>query len=134
MTKATTCTVYEFPLEDKPGVLLAFANRLRTADIALKALWAHALKDETSTIRCIAERNPQFRDFVQSTELVITEEKAIYVSSVETGGAFLRLLEKVAGADININSIHAVSLAGETGWVIWTDEANIDPLMVQLSN
>ena len=65
---------------------------------------------------------------------MITEEKAIYVSSVETGGAFLRLLEKVAGADININSIQAVSLAGETGWVIWADEANIDTLLNQLAN
>ncbi len=129
MPNARKCTVFTFTLPDRPGQLLSLTNRLRAADITLRSFWATSNSDRTSTLRCIAERGPQFRDFANSAELGISEEQAIYVLSTENSGGFLRVLEKLAGADINIGDIHAVSLDDEQGWVVWTDESQLDSLI-----
>ena len=129
MSNARKCTVFTFTLPDQPGQLLSLTNRLRAADIALRSFWATSNINKTSTLRCIAERDPQFRDFANSAELGISEEQAIYVLSAENSGGFLRVLEKLAGADINIGDIHAVSLDDEQGWVVWTDESQLDALI-----
>ena len=134
MTHARTCTVFCFTLPDRPGVLLALANRLRTADIMLLSLWARSNNNQTSTLRCIPERDAQFRDFSKSAELGIEEELAIYVTAGDRGGAFIRVLETVASLNANIDSIEAVSLEGATGWVISTDKSHVDSLLTQINN
>ncbi|MBI69582.1 MAG: hypothetical protein CMJ38_06190 [Phycisphaerae bacterium] len=129
MFNIDTCTVYNFHLPDHPGVLLAFANRLRTADIPLKALWAQGKSKVDARIRCIPERDPQFRDFAQSAELELNEEIVVYITAIDSGGEFHKLLERIASANININEMQAVNFGGETGWMIWTDEEQIEPLI-----
>ncbi|HJN71926.1 MAG TPA: hypothetical protein QF528_04960 [Phycisphaerales bacterium] len=129
MSSARKCTVFTFTLTDKPGQLLSLSNRLRTADITLRSFWATSNDDGTSTLRCIAERDPQFRDFSHSAELQVTEEQAILIISHENAGGFLRILEKLASAEINIGDIHAVTLKDQQGWVVWTDEEQLDLLI-----
>ena len=133
MVEANQCTVFRFTLSDKPGILLSLANRLRAADISLQSFWARGNDDSTSTMRCIAERDAQFRDFSLSAELDVQEEVVIYVTSNEDGGDFIRVLEKVAGVNVNINAIEAVSLAGQTGWILWTDKDQVESLIEQLN-
>ena len=99
------------------------------ADITLRSFWATSNDDGTSTLRCIAERDPQFRDFSHSAELQVTEEQAILIVSHENAGGFLRILEKLASAEINIGDIHAVTLKDQQGWVVWTDEEQLDLLI-----
>ena len=129
MSTARKCTVFTFTLKDEPGQLLALSNRLRAADITLRSFWATSNKDNTSTLRCIAERAPQFRDFANSAELKISEEQAMYIATNENVGGFLRVLEDLASAKINIGDIHAVTLADEQGWVVWTDQEHLDTLI-----
>ncbi len=129
MSTARKCTVFTFTLKDEPGQLLALSNRLRAADITLRSFWATSNKDNTSTLRCIAERAPQFRDFANSAELNISEEQAMYIATAENVGGFLRVLEDLASAKINIGDIHAVTLADEQGWVVWTDQEHLDSLI-----
>jgi len=129
MSTARKCTVFTFTLKDEPGQLLALSNRLRAADITLRSFWATSNKDNTSTLRCIAERAPQFRDFANSAELNISEEQAMYIATNENVGGFLRVLEDLASAKINIGDIHAVTLADEQGWVVWTDQEHLDTLI-----
>jgi hypothetical protein len=129
MSTARKCTVFTFTLKDEPGQLLALSNRLRAADITLRSFWATSNKDNTSTLRCIAERAPQFRDFANSAELNISEEQAMYIATAENVGGFLRVLEDLASAKINIGDIHAVTLADEQGWVVWTDQEHLDTLI-----
>ncbi len=129
MSTARKCTVFTFTLKDEPGQLLALSNRLRAADITLRSFWATSNKDNTSTLRCIAERDPQFRDFANSAELNISEEQAMYIATAENVGGFLRVLEDLASAKINIGDIHAVTLADEQGWVVWTDQEHLDTLI-----
>lgn len=129
MSIARKCTVFTFTLKDEPGQLLALSNRLRAADITLRSFWATSNKDNTSTLRCIAERAPQFRDFANSAELNISEEQAMYIATAENVGGFLRVLEHLASAEINIGDIHAVTLADEQGWVVWTDQEHLDTLI-----
>ena len=124
-----TCIVYNFHLPDKPGILLAFANRLRTADIPLKALWAQGKSKVAARIRCIPERDPQFRDFAKSAELELHEEVVVHISSTDSGGEFHKLLERIASASININEMQAVNFGGKTGWMIWTNEEQVEPLI-----
>ncbi|MBC8309074.1 MAG: hypothetical protein ISR75_02180 [Phycisphaerales bacterium] len=131
MPKATQCTVFRFDLSDKPGVLLQFTHRLRTADITLLAFWARSNEDGSATMRCIAERDSQFRDFAKSAELSAIEEVAIHVTADDGGGDFVRVLEKVAGVNINIDAIEAVSLAGKTGWVLWTEKEHVASVLSQ---
>jgi prephenate dehydratase len=133
MVHATQCIIFRFTLPDTPGILLRLANKLRAADISLLALWARSNQDNTSTMRCIAERDAQFRDFSLSAELSAEEEVAIHVHSAEDGGEFIRVLEKVASVNVNITAIEAVSLSGQMGWVIWTDEEQIESLLTQLN-
>ncbi len=133
MSKATSCTVFRFDLPDQPGILLALANRMRTADITLMSLWARGNNDNTSTMRCIPERDAQFRDFAKSAELQINEEKVIHVTEDERGGDFIRILEKVANLNANIDAIEAVTLEGKTGWVISTDSDLVDSLLTQVN-
>ncbi len=133
MAKAIQCTVFRFTLSDNPGILLSLANRLRAADISLHSLWARSNEDNTSTMRCLAERDPQFRDFAKSAELGAEEEVAIHVTTNEGDGDFIRMLEQVAGVNVNINAIEAVSLEGQTGWVLWTDKDHVGSLLDQLN-
>jgi len=129
MSTARKCTVFTFTLKDEPGQLLSLSNRLRAADITLRSFWATSNEDNTSTLRCIAERAPQFRDFANSAELKISEEQAMYIATNENVGGFLRVLEDLASAKINIGDIHAVTLADEQGWVVWTDQEHLDTLI-----
>ena len=108
---------------------MTLTNRLRAADITLHSFWATSNNDKTSTLRCIPERDAQFRNFVNSAELKASEEQAIYVISPESGGGFLRVLETLANAEINIGDIHALTLKDEQGWVVWTDEEQLDSLI-----
>ena len=133
MPNATSCTLYCFTLPDRPGVLLTLANRLRAADITLLSLWARGNEDQTSTMRCIPERDAQFRDFAKSAELQINEDTAIHVTEDERGGDFIRILEKVANLNANIDAIEAVTLEGKTGWVIFTDSSHVDSLLLQVN-
>ena len=134
MAKAQQCTIFRFTLSDNPGILLSLAHRLRAADISLLSLWARSNDDNSSTMRCIAERDPQFRDFAKSAELGAEEEVAIHVTTSEGGGDFIRVLEQVAGVNVNINAIEAVSLEGQTGWVLWTDKDHVDSILNQLND
>lgn len=134
MPQARLCTVFCFTLPDHPGVLLALANRLRAADITLLSLWARSNNNQTSTLRCIPERDAQFRDFSRSAELSAEEETAIYVTADDRGGDFIRVLETVAKLNANIDSIEAVSLEGVTGWVISTDKSLVDSLLTQVND
>jgi len=106
---------------------------MRTADITLMSLWARGNNDNTSTMRCIPERDAQFRDFAKSAELQINEEKVIHVTEDERGGDFIRILEKVANLNANIDAIEAVTLEGKTGWVISTDSDLVDSLLTQVN-
>ena len=133
MPNAQSCTVFRFTLSDQPGVLLGLANRLRTADITLLSLWARSNEDNTSTMRCIPERDAQFRDFAKSAELSTTEEIVVHVTADDHGGDFIRVLETVANLNANIDAIEAVSLNGKTGWVISTDKAHVASLLVQVN-
>lgn len=84
-------------------------------------------------MRCIPERDSQFKDFSKSAELGAEEEVAIHVTVNEGGGDFIRVLEKIAGIHINITAIEAVSLADKTGWVLWTDKQHVDSLIEQVN-
>lgn len=132
MPKATTCTVFTFQLANQPGILLTLATRMRSADITLLSLWASSNSDNTSTLRCIPERDMQFRDFAKSAELLAVEETAIYVTADDRGGDFIRVLETVAGLNANIDAIDAISLDGKTGWIISTDKSHFDLLLSQI--
>ncbi len=133
MPIAIQCTLYSFTLQNKPGVLLALATRMRTADISLLTLWARSNDDKTSTLSCIPERDAQFRDFAQSAELKAIEEEVIHVTAEDRGGDFIRVLEKVAKLNANIDAIEAVTLEGKTGWVIKTSKTHIDSLINQVN-
>ncbi len=134
MSIATSCTLYCFTLPDRPGVLLTLANRLRAADITLLSLWARSNADQSSTMRCIPERDAQFRDFAKSAELNPTKETVILVSTHNHGGDFIRVLETVASLNANIDAIEAVSLEGQTGWIITTDKSHVDSLLKQIND
>tara|TARA_B100000959_G_scaffold249095_1_gene276472 strand:- start:2033 stop:2443 length:411 start_codon:yes stop_codon:yes gene_type:complete len=134
MPNATLCTVFSFTLPDEPGVLLNFANRLRTADITLQSLNAREQGDGTSMARCIPERASQFRDFAKSAELNESEETVIHVIEDDRGGDFIRVLERIAILNANINAIDAVSLHGTTGWIISTDKSHVDSLLMQIND
>lgn len=134
MPIAISCTLYCFTLPDRPGVLLTLANRMRAADITLLSLWARSNDDQTSTMRCIPERDDQFIDFAKSAELKTTEETVIHVSTHNHGGDFIRVLETVASLNANIDAIEAVSLEGQTGWIITTDKSQVDSLLKQIND
>ena len=129
MSTTRKCTVFSFSLPDVPGQLLSLTDRMRTADITLRSFWATSNNDKTSTLQCIAERESQFRDFAKSAEINASEEQAVYIVAPESGGGFLRVLEKLASAEINIGDIHAVTLEDEQGWVVWIDKEHIDSLI-----
>lgn len=133
MPHAKRCTLFRFTLPDTPGVLLALANRMRAADVTLLSFWASGNGDNTSTMQCVPESDSQFRDFAKSAELKTSEEFTIHVSAEERGGDFIRVLEKVASLNANIDAIQAVSLAGKTGWIIWTDKEQIESLLEQIN-
>ena len=134
MPIATLCTVFNFTLINKPGVLLNFANRLRAADVSLLTLSAREHGKLDSTIRCIPERDPQFRDFAKSAELQVAEETVIHVIEDDRGGDFIRILERIATLNANIDSIEAITLNGKTGWIIATHKSHVDLLLMQIND
>lgn len=134
MPIAKSRTQFCFTLSDEPGVLLALANRLRAADITLLSLWARSNENQTSTMRCIPERDAQFRDFAKSAELKPCEETVVHVNTRDHGGDFIRVLETVAKLNANIDAIEAVALENQTGWIITTDKSHVDSLLTQIND
>ena len=111
---------------------MSFANKLRTADIELLSFSTQSNGDGTATMRCIPERDSQFKDFATSAELSEKEEVAIHITGCETGGDFIRMLEKIATANLSLNEIEAVSISGKTSWILWLDKEHVNTLLDQL--
>ncbi len=133
MLNAEPCTVFSFTLDDRPGQLLALANRFREADITLRSLWVSENGDGTATMECVPERDPQFRDFAKSAEIQLGEDPGVYVTATDHGGDFIRILEMIAGASINLEALEASSLGGGVGWVIRAGEDGQEPLLAALA-
>ena len=71
--------------------------------------------------------------FATSAELNAIEEIAVHVTGNETGGEFIRMLENIATANLNLKEIEAVSISGKTGWILSLDKEHVNTLLTQLN-
>ncbi|MFK7960138.1 MAG: hypothetical protein AB8G96_06395 [Phycisphaerales bacterium] len=116
---------FTFALPDRPGALAALAATMRAADVNLLSLRAvPELPGEQAMVGCVPESADQFRNFADSAGLSVTERPVCFVEGVDEPGALRHILEQVASADINVESIESVAFAGRYGALLRTAPAD----------
>ncbi len=109
---------FSIELPDRPGELARLASRFRAADVNLLGLWGYGGAG-CARLYCVPERADQFRNFVDSIELNVTEGSTFFMTGVDHGGALVERLDQIAQAGINLQAIEAVRLGEQFGCFIW---------------
>lgn len=111
---------FSIDLPDRPGELARLAARFREADINLIGLWGYGGgPGGRARFFCVPERAEQFRAFIESTELKVTEGTTFYVTGGDTGGALVERLDRIAAAGINLHAIEAMRVDDRFGCFLW---------------
>lgn len=110
---------FTFPVPDRPGSLATLAGRLRAADVNLFSIRAVPIgPDGEPFVSCVPESADQFRDFAESADLDVVERPVVWIEGVDEAGALRRVLEDVATAGVNVESVDAIAFTGRYGAIL----------------
>lgn len=118
---------FSIDLPDRPGELARLASRFREADVNLIGLWGYSSgqagakggAEGHARFYCVPESAEQFRSFIESTELVVTEGTTFFLEGEDHGGALVERLDRIAAAGINLRAIEAMRAGDRFGCFIW---------------
>lgn len=114
---------FALTLPNRPGELAHFAAQLRDAGINLIGLWGYEADGDRTRIACVPESAAAFRRFFSDSGVPLDEGVTLYISDLDTSGALVELLHRIAAGGINIDSIECVAAGPRFGCFIWTDPA-----------
>lgn len=104
-------------LESKPGVLAKVARTL--ADVNIEALSA-AETAGRGKVRVVVSDAARAKEALRAAKYRATEESALSVTLDNRPDALAAIAEKLAGAKVNIKSIHATTSGAGTATVVLT--------------
>jgi prephenate dehydratase len=126
-------TDFVIRLPHRPGALASLASRLREADIEMIGMWGPVQGRHTMGFHCIPERAEQFRNFTRDSELDAFEQTAFLVDVPAKAGGLVMVLDAIAQAGINIETIQSITDDRSLAAILWVDEADEPHLQQVLS-
>jgi hypothetical protein len=115
MAKPKIVTYFKTGLEDKPGTLLAVAQKMKSKKLGLVALWGYGTQPGQGEFYCIPKNPDKFRSAYKPSGVPMEEGSGFYVKGADKTGALLKTLEAIAKVGVNITAIHAVAAGGYYG-------------------
>jgi hypothetical protein len=115
MANFKTVTYFKTTLEDKPGVLFAFAKEMKSKNLGLLALWAYGTQPGRGELYCIPKNPDKFREAYKPSGIQIEEGTGLFLKGADKTGALVKTLETIARVGVNIMAIHAIATGGNYG-------------------
>ena len=120
-------TAVSVDVEDTPGVAAKMTAKLREAGINLKALAGWPEGEGRATVMVIPEDVDALRNLAAQESVATTEEALVWVEGPDEVGALGDFTDKLAAANINIVTCHALAAGVNFAAVFsFADEATVD--------
>jgi len=126
MPKVGRVTYFVANLEDQPGALLKVMQDLKANSLGLTGLWGFATQEGRAQLYVVAKNPDKLRNSWRASGLLAEEGTGFLVKGADRTGAFLKPLEALSQAGINIRAIHAITVAGNYGSILWVDASNVE--------
>lgn len=126
--KVSQSTYFSVSAEDRPGELAQFMVNLREHGLDLAGLWGFSLGDSKAQIIIVAKDPERFREIVSSTTLRVMEGECVRLEGDDRVGILHEVLSRIAGENINIHAIDAVSVDKNFACYLWSDENRLDEI------
>jgi prephenate dehydratase len=127
-------TFFALSLPNRPGELAHFTAQLRDAGINLIGLWCDEPGVEQTRISCVPESPELFRQFFAGVNIPIEQGTTFYMAGPDEVGALVATLQRIAAAEINIESIETIAAGGRYGCFLWCDQSQIGKLASVLNS
>jgi len=109
MAEISPVVYYVGMIADKPGEGARVLNAFKDAGVNLAAFLGYPKARKAEVIIAVEEKAPALGPIARKAGLALgKKQKALLVSGEDRPGALAEVLEKLAGAGINIVSSHAV--------------------------
>jgi len=134
MAKPQRVTFFKTSLEDKPGTMLATAQRLKSRNLNLSALWGYSTRDGRSDLFVIPKNAEKLRAAWQADGMSIEEGTAFFVKGTDKVGALVKTLEALSQAGVNIIAMNAVAVSGNFGSMLWVAPGDVEKAAAALGS
>lgn len=119
---------FALTLPNRPGELANFTAQLTNAGINILGLWSDNPGGAETRIACVPESAAAFRQFFNNVDMRVEEGNTIFVRDTDQPGRLTALLNKIADAKINVESIECVATGDVYGCFIWTTPDRLEEL------
>jgi hypothetical protein len=110
MAEVTPVVYYVGMIADKPGEGARVLNAFKEAGINLVAFLGYPKARKAEIIIAVEEKAPALGPVARKVGLALgKKQKALLVTGEDRPGALAEVMEKLAGAGINVATAHAVS-------------------------
>jgi predicted amino acid-binding ACT domain protein len=119
---ARRVTCFSLSVQHRPGVVAGLARALKQNDVDLTALWGFGMGPGQAQIICQPTDPAKFRKVASAAGWSVTEGVAFEIAGEDQVGALVDMLDRVAGAGLNLEAINAVAVAGQYGGCVWAQK------------
>ncbi len=113
MAEVTPVVYYMGTIADKPGEGARVLNAFKEAGINLIAFLGYPKARKAEIVIAVEEKAPALGPTARKVGLALgKKQKALLVTGEDRPGALAEIMEKLAGAGINVVSAHAVTGGG----------------------
>ena len=119
-------TYFEIDVEDRQGVLSAFAGSLKKAKVNLRALWAFGIGGGRAKILCVPQNEKKLEAALRDGGHAARRGTAFHAGGPDKVGALTSALAAISAAGVSLHAAEAQAIAGKFGVYIWPMEADVD--------
>jgi len=113
MAEVTPVVYYVGMIADKPGEGARVLNAFKEAGINLMAFLGYPKARKAEIIIAVEEKAPALGPVARKIGLTLgKKQKALLVTGEDRPGALAEVMEKLAGAGVNVTTAHAVTGGG----------------------
>lgn len=127
MSEVRRVVCFACVVPDTPGVGARVLRALRDQGVLLQAARAYHLHGEEALIQVVPERAEEFAAAAERAGVgPWSREIGFYVSAEDRPGTLAEILERLARAKINVNSLEAVTAGGAVGALLFVSSKDVD--------
>ena len=113
---------FQFSVEAKPGTLAAVTKVLKENEVDLSGLWGFGIGQGKGEIIAVPKDPEKFKQAATKAGWTVKESTCLEISGEDKVGALVEALDKVAAEGANLHALNAVTLSGQYGGTIWSEE------------
>ena len=122
MTSLEATQYVNIKVEDRPGMLAEIARGLKWRNISLRGLWGFATNTGEVHLFCVSNDLQALKEFLLHENYSFQEGRAVYVYGPDETGSLVEMLEKLAGAGLNIRAMETVAAGNQFAAYLWFEE------------